>query len=135
MAEVVRHVTTNATTWGIVASDGTLYTTVALMKAAGKQAFPHGVIGPAMQLEHLTLRSTDNSNADGSQFYYALPDDWAAFEALANDGARDDVANFCSGSGQTRTEPGFNGVSKRQITCVYLRKTVGTDEIVVQGIL
>lgn len=132
--EKVVHYADNSTVWEMIAEDGTGYTTLALMQAAGKLPYP-AIAQFGQTLEHLTLRSINNANADGSQFYYALPSDSSAFEGLVSDAARDAVANFCSGSGQTRTEPGFNGVSKRPISCVWCRKTVGTDSVILEGIL
>lgn len=63
------------TSWVIVASDGSTYTTKALLLAAGKQPFPKsdGTIGLdlGMKLQSVTLSSV-NAGAAGSPFYVAF---------------------------------------------------------------
>lgn len=66
------------TSWVVIASDGTAYTTVALLLAAGKTPFPKtnrtnstpGTVGldPGMKIQSITL-NTVNAGAPGSAFY------------------------------------------------------------------
>lgn len=54
--------------WKIIASDGSSYSTLALLTAAGKNPYPY--LGAGMFLQYLTLRSENGSGAAGSGFYY-----------------------------------------------------------------
>lgn len=68
-------ITPATTLWVIVASDGSTYTTKALLLAAGKQPFPKsdGTIGLdlGMKLQSVTLSSV-NGGVAGSPFYVAF---------------------------------------------------------------
>lgn len=119
--KLFKHVTTNATTIGVVGMDGVLYATIAALKAAGTTPYPYMAPGGAnagmdvgMFLQSLAVRSSVvTTGADGSAFFIAFN--------LATAPA-DTAMHVVSGSGQTFINPGT-------IYNVWLRKTVGTDEI------
>lgn len=116
---ICKHYTAAGTAWGLLASDGTLYTgatAYASLIAAGKQPFPGLEPGPGLQ--YLSLRSENGSGADGSPFYYRL-----GSTVLP---ASDDEGWLVSGSGGVRDIPG-------PVNLLWLRKTVSGDEIIVEG--
>ena len=120
---------TNSTAWAFLATDGTGYASLALLQAAGKVAWPSGAFDQGIDCLHLIMANcaTGNAAAVGSGFYFAI-NRGPEFAALANDEARDDVA-FPVFSGQTFTYPGVNRVDSLIVSCVAVRKTVGTDEL------
>lgn len=114
------HFTTNTTSWQILASDMTGYSTLAAVTAAGKVPWPG--LDSGMYLSTLAVKCENGSAADGSPFYIAYNQGTAPV---------DDQAILVSGSGQTLV---FNGVnlthSGPMIKCIWVRKTVGTDEVI-----
>lgn len=112
----ILHAIANATTWQILATDGVGYATYALLLAAAKTPWPG--LDPGMDLQVLNARSENGAGADGSPFY-------VRFNTTAAPGS-DDEAELVSGSGQTLPVPG-------PIRTVWVRKTVGTDEVILAG--
>ena len=105
------------TAWRAVATDGTAYTTLALLVAAGKTPFPG--LDPGVTLATLLARSIAPAGpSDGSAFYIQ-------FNSATQPGS-DNAAHFVSASGQTITFQGpFNNV--------WVRKTVAADNVVLEG--
>jgi hypothetical protein len=65
-------VTPSDTSWRVVASDGTTYTTLALLVAAGKTPFPAGNTFASIVASPCRLYArSDASGSDGSNFYVA----------------------------------------------------------------
>lgn len=118
----ILHEAVSATTWAVIATDGTAHATLAAMATAGKKPWPGVELGN-MSGVILTLRSETGAGADGSGFYYVVNQDDAKFGSLANDGLRDNLAALVSGSGQTRDIEG-------PIRNIWRRKLTGTDELI-----
>ena len=109
---------TSSTSWEVIASDGTGYTSLASLASAGKTPFGVTAIGPGASLGQLRL-STVNSGAAGSPFWYQ-------FNA-GTQPSNDSAAGFNEGSGQITIE------SPGQILCVWVQKTTGGDTLILQG--
>ena len=103
------------TSWRIVASDGTTYTSTALMLAAGRVPFPS--LDPGMFLQTITLRSV-NAGADGSPFYYAKNPN--PTPPTGTNG------QLVSGSGQQMVAAG-------NVWTVWVKLTAATDTIELLG--
>lgn len=122
---------TTDTKWHVVAMDGTGYTTLALLLAAGKTPYPFGNsttpgLDPGHFLQGLIVRSmVAGTGADGSAFYIAVSRG-AAFSSLASEALRDQQSLLVSGGGQMF---GYDG----GLWNVWVRKTVASDEIILQG--
>ena len=131
--EGVVHVTTNATTWGVVAEDGTLYTTLALLAAAGKSAWPNLTDGE--HPESIELSCENGSGAAGAAFYFAR-NKGAAFSSLANEGLRDNQGDLLYGSGQKESIPGVNFRLGTFVPTynIWVRKTTGGDEVILKAV-
>ena len=117
----VLHEAVSATTWAVIATDGTAHATLAAMATAGKKPWPGVELGN-MTGVILTLRS-EAAGVDGGAFYYAVNRDDASFGSLANDGLRDNEAALVSGSGQTRDIEG-------PIRNIWRRKLTAGDELI-----
>lgn len=113
--------TIDETIWGVIATDGTSYATIALLLAAGKTEWPGppfgGVTGTVV-----SLRSRTTAMLAGSAFQYAYNRSDANFGSLANDAARNAVAASKTGGADESLEEG--GVYN-----VWRRRTVATDEL------
>ena len=133
MPETTVHVTTNAITWGIVAKDGTLYATRALLAAASKMAWPD--LDPGVQPTSVEISSENGSGAAGSPFYFAR-NQGADFEALSTGAARDNVADLNYGAGQKEILAGVNPSRGHFQTTfnIWVRKTTGADEVIIKAI-
>lgn len=99
--------TTNSTEWLILASDSTTYTTLALLRAAGKKPFPG--LDPGMFCQSVTVENVTAANA------FAVA--WNTAAAPSGDSA-----TLVPGGSQF-TFPG-------QVWTVWLQKSVGADHIV-----
>lgn len=113
---IVKHAVPGDTAWRIVASDGTTYTTYALLVAAGKVPYPG--LDAGGHLEWMTLRSETGAGADGDPFYYHI----GGVATISND----NDGFLVSGAGQIVNIPG-------PIKTVWIRATTGTDEIILEG--
>lgn len=109
------------TTWVIIATDGTTYGTLALLRAAGKTPYPasNGTIGLdlGMKIQTLTMRSVTSAGADGSPFYCNINPE------VTPTGTN---GQLISGSGQQFVHAGH-------IWTVWVSLTTSTDTIELLG--
>jgi hypothetical protein len=110
----ILHAITNVTTWQMLATDGVGYATYAALVAAAKTPWPG--LDPGCDLQQLTYRSEDGSAAAGSAFYIAFNRTTAP---------TDDQAELVT----TPDLPPVPG----PIRNVWIRKTAGTDEVILAG--
>jgi hypothetical protein len=128
----VVHATDAVNTWGMLATDGTQYTTLALLQAAGKVAFP-GTAHQGIYPMSLALRSEDGSGAAGGRFYFAV-NRGTEFSGLASEALRDNKAQLVGNSDQVFVYPGVTEVTMEPISNVWIRKLTAGDEVIVQAI-
>ena len=109
---VTKEITPGDTAVHFVASDGSIYATLAALQAAGKTAWP-GLDPGCNQAGMLCVRSIAASgSADGSPFYYATNTPTAVQTSMT----------YVSGSGQERQVSGT-------LWCVAIKATSATDII------
>ncbi len=143
--EITVHATTNATTWMILATDGTGYVNKATLLAAGKIPFPgtqsvpqNTSVAPAgstpVYPTAIEMSSLNGTGAGSGFFFNINPPD--GFSALASDSVRDGVSDFNYASGQKEVAPGLNPPLGHwnYIEEVWLRKTVGADTPIFRAI-
>lgn len=106
-----------AATWRVVASDLTVFASMALLLAAGKKPWPG--LDQGQTCESLIVRSDTGAGADGAPFYIAFNRTDAV---LPTDATADDLV---SGSGQQFFD--------NQVRNVWIRKTVAGDRIFLRG--
>lgn len=118
----VEDTTTTDTNWRVIATDGTAYTTLALLAAANKYVFPYGAdpshnyLSRGMFPQSVLIRSIASDGvSDGSPFYADWNDATAPTDGIAS--------TFVSGSGQQIALPGGTYWN------IWIRKTVPTDLI------
>lgn len=111
----ILHAITAATTWQMLATDGTGYATYAALQAAARTPWPG--LDPGADLQILNARSENAAGADGSSFYIRFNTTVAPI---------DDEAELVSGSGQVLPIPG-------PIRTVWIRKLTGADEVILAG--
>lgn len=112
-------ITAASIVWSVVASDGTLYTTLALMAAASKVAWPG--LDPGQFIQTLAVKSELNNAAggDGSPAYICFNQSLVTADTQGIE---------VSGSGQTLVFDGMKPPnSVKAIWNVWVRKTVSTD--------
>lgn len=102
----------NDTNWHILATDGTAYTTLALLLAAGKSPFPS--LDPGVYCHPVLKSLASGGTTDGSPFHFA----WNKLTAPT-----DATSMEVSGNGQTWELPGMI------LNLLWLEKSVGSDLI------
>jgi len=107
----------SSTTWNVVATDGTLYASIAALRTAGKSPWPN--LDPGGFLQFLSYRSTTSTGiADGGPFGVAINQAAAPTDTTGS--------RLVSGSGQTINDPG-------PVYCIWIRKTTATDIVQLTG--
>ena len=114
---LIAQYSTSSTSWEVVATDGTGYSTLAALTAAGKTPFGVTAIGPGATIGQLTIR-TENGGADGSPMWYQING-----SAPSGTGS----AEFVSGSGQTIID------SPGQMLIIWVQKTTAGDTVILQA--
>lgn len=132
MPDVTVHVSQADTNINFIAHDGTGYTTLALLYAAGKYPFPcldpsNPSINPGMYPKALLARTENGSGADGGNAYIAfnistIPASSATMSLI--DGA----------GGQTYVKEGVTQRSIEMIRTIALKKIVGADHVILTAV-
>jgi len=131
--EPLIQVTADSTDWGIVADDGTLYDTYALLVAAGKTPWP-ALPGP-MQPESVEISSEDGSGGPGDGFRFVRNEADANFGDLATEAERDALSDVNYGSGQKEILSGRNPRMGTYVPThnIWVRKLTGTDVVILKA--
>lgn len=111
------NVAPNGTSWVVVASDGTTYSTVAALLAAGKRPYPG--LDPGGRIGSCLLHSISSTGGAGSGFLYKR-DTTTAPSAVS------DAENTVAGSDQ-----------QVSVACpfrlIWVKNVSGTDRIILDG--
>lgn len=131
--EIITHVVTSSTSWGIVSDQGNLYSSLSAIPA-GQYAWPN--LSDGIQPAAVEISCENGSGAAGSPFYFAR-NQGIAFSGLASDNARDLVADLNYASGQKEVLPGVNPRLGEYVPTAnfWVRKTAAGDEIILKAII
>jgi hypothetical protein len=119
MRQLVQENAPGDTSIRILASDGSSYTTLALLEAAGKIPFPG--LDPGMNLGKLSVRSiATGGTSDGSAFYYLISQTQPS--STAN-------MKYVSGGGQERQMGSDKSLGNELLMLwqLWFAMSVGTD--------
>lgn len=105
----------NSTDWVIVASDGTCYTTAALMAAAGKVAWP--ALDAGMGCQSVTAKSLASDGVSNG----------SAFQIAFNAASAPSTGQHVSGGGQALTLAAGQVEGMRHIYSVWIKASDATD--------
>lgn len=128
MPDQTTKATTAVTTWGILATDGVLYTTLALLLAAGKTAFPDPNLWPGAMPKDVVLRSEDGFGSSGGRFYYKLTPPSTFTGGSSTETTRDNQSQLVGNADQAYSV-GEGNDCPQNISQVWVRKLAATDII------